>query len=146
MTGCIKLQLLSLRRDAWCNNGAKWPCHLIQWRFWSYFVSNMFDTKLFSHVIIRIDHSQSVRSYGNNTLMISCLTVMALELRSQDVPVLDSKSLRCCFCNFLLSHCWPISLSPNGIPGKQWVNITAQIWHLAAYVIEAEWCLYASVN
>ena len=58
-TGCVKLQLPSLRRDAWSKLEASRWSSLIWWWFSTYFDANTFDTKLFSHVIIGIDHSWS---------------------------------------------------------------------------------------
>ena len=55
-TGCVKLQLPSLRRNAWCHNGGKYAISLIFFRFWAYFVLHMFDAKLFNHVIIGSEH------------------------------------------------------------------------------------------
>ena len=57
--GCVKLQLPSLRRNAWHHNGGKYRRRRsIWWWFWKYFVVNTCNITFFSHVIIGIDHGR----------------------------------------------------------------------------------------
>ena len=68
----------------------------IWWWFWTYFVANTLDTTLFSHVIIEIDHGRSELTATTPSWFVTSPVETSLELRSQDVPAPDNKSLGCC--------------------------------------------------
>ena len=70
----------------------------IWWRFWTYFVVNTFHTKLFSHVIIGIDHGRPG---------ITATTPLWFIVRW--VPVPDNKSLGCCCRNSLPTVIYPLT-------------------------------------
>ena len=76
-TGCVKLQLPSLRRDAWHHNGGKLvtsPDLVV--------ILNVFCRKYDWYKVdcscYNRDWSRSVGSYGNNTLVICCTTGTSL--------------------------------------------------------------------
>ena len=75
-----------------------------------YFVINAFHTKVFSHVIIGIDQGRSGVT-ATTPLVICCPAGTSLELRSQDVPAPDNKSLRCCRRNSHSTVINPLNLT-----------------------------------